>query len=153
MYLETTGAGTLKLFWYWFVIVAFEYLAIPWTQLLILWVLMLLDFISWISKQYVLDKKEITSYRMATWSLKKLITMICVLAIALLLASFELPVLDRQTFLAILLSLFIVNETYSIIGNTYAVRTWKTIREYDAISLILKKIGDNILKFLEDKTK
>lgn len=149
---ETSTISTIKLWWYWIIILLFDLLSIPWTQLYILWILMVMDLITWVAKQYVINPQDITSHRMWLWTIKKLITLICFFAIALLLLAIEISPVDKQIWLKFILSLFIANETYSIIGNTYAVRTWKTITEYDAISKIIKMIWDTIIKFIENKT-
>lgn len=38
------------------------------------------------------------------------------------------------------ISLFILSETYSIIANVYTFRTGQEIAEFDAVSMILRRI-------------
>lgn len=151
MYLETTTAGVVKLFWYGFVLTLFAVLAIPWTQLLILAWLMLLDCITWVAKQYVIDKTEITSHNWTVGLIKKLVVIAVFFAVAILLTWLGLPLADRWIFLSAILSIFQVAEAYSILGNAYTIRTWKKMKEYDAISYVIKKLMDFVGNILENK--
>lgn len=148
---ETSTISTFKLWWYWVIITIFQVLSIPWTQLYILWILMVMDLISWVAKQYTIDPQWITSHRMWLWMIKKLITLMSIFAIALTLLALEISPIDKQTWLKIILSVFIWNELYSILGNTYTVRTWKKVTEYDAISKVLQMIWNLIVKTIDSK--
>ena len=141
---------TVKITWYISAIAFFEYLNIIDTQFYILWVLMIIDFFAWISKQYVLSKKHITSQKAWLWLIKKVLVLMVFLSIALM---FKWLDLDSWAYLKAIASILIMSETYSIIQNTYTVRSWQELPEFDAISLLLKKMGELIESYLKNKIK
>jgi len=141
---------TVKITWYISAIAFFEYLNIIDTQFYILWILMIIDFIAWISKQYVLSKKHITSQKAWLWLIKKVLVLMVFLSIALM---FKWLDLDSWAYLKAIASILIMSETYSIIQNTYTVRSWQELPEFDAISLLLKKMGELIESYLKNKIK
>jgi len=81
---------------------------------------MLLDFVTGISKQWVVDPKQITSHRAWLGAVKKVGTLVILFTVALVLKSFEM---DPDGYVKALLGIFIAGEAYSIIQNVYAVRT------------------------------
>ena len=150
---ETSTITTIKYSWYWLAIIFFEFLSISWIQFYILSILMLIDLVTWIAKQYVLDSKLITSHRMWIGSIKQMITLLIIIALALSFIWLWLAVEYKERVLSALISLFIMNELYSIVWNWYTVRTWKAYTEYDAISLIFKKIWEVIVNIINSKLK
>ena len=98
----------------------FEYLDIPQTQIAILGILMLFDFVTGIGKQWTLDPKQITSHKAWLGAVKKVGTLVILFTVALVLKSFEI---DPDGYIKALLGIFIAGEAYSIIQNVYAVRT------------------------------
>lgn len=147
---EITAITTLKYAWYVVFIWVFEYLNIPTQQLWFLGILMLIDFISGLMKQYSLDPKEITSHKAWLWAVKKLWTFLVILSLWIFFKAYWI---DAKEYLKWVLSIFIWAETYSIIQNIYVMRTGKIIREYDAISIVLKKIWEVIIKMIESFLK
>jgi len=140
--LETTATvSTVKICWYATAIAVFEYLNIKDTQICILAILMIIDFIAWIWKQYRINPKEITSHKAWLWVFKKISTLIVVLSFALM---FKWIDMDWTFYINWVLSLFIMAEAYSIIQNIYAIRTWEVHTEYDVVSKIIKSISDFI---------
>jgi len=139
---------TMKLCWYTLAITFFEFLHITDMQFYILWVLMVLDFILWIWKQYVVNKQEITSHKAWLWVIKKVSTLIVFLSIALM---FRWIWIDWDFYLNAIISIFIMSETYSVIQNVYTIRTWKLITEYDAISKVLMFVSWMIWKAMDNK--
>jgi len=138
----------MKLSWYTLAITLFEFLHITDVQFFILWTLMILDFILWIWKQYVINKQEITSHKAWLWVIKKVSTLIVFLSIALM---FRWIWVEWDFYLNSIISIFIMSETYSVIQNVYTIRTWKLITEYDAISKVLKLVSWFIWKAMDNK--
>lgn len=124
----------------------FEYLDIPQSQVAILGILMLLDFVSGIGKQYAIDPRGITSHRAWLGAMKKAGTFVALFTVALVLKSFEM---DADGYVKGLLGIFIAAEGYSIIQNIYAVRTGTVLPEFDAVSIVLKMVSEKIKTFIE----
>lgn len=139
--------ATIKTWWYASAVLVFEYLDIPSEQFLILAVLMVIDFMAWISKQYVLDPKEITSHRASIWALKKAWILIIVLALSLTLN--WVWFWEKNDYIVAFLGVLIMSEMYSIIQNVYTMRTWQKVSEYDALSIIIKKLWDIFVAMIE----
>lgn len=133
-----------KTFWYALAAFTFDYLNIPQDQLYILWVLMVIDTASGIAKAYRISPKSITSHELSIGVMKKIGELIFVYTLALIGKWIHIP---PEHFIEWALSLLIMAEWYSIIQNIYAFRTWKIVAEFDAISMIIKKIGE----FIRDK--
>lgn len=142
--------GTIKIAWYLWAIALFEYLNIPQMQVLILSSLMMIDFITGIWKQYRVDPRQITSHGAWVGMMKKVYALITVLAIALVFKGIGL---DGSWWVKWILSVFIMSEWYSIVQNTYAVRTGIVLPEYDAISLVLKTFNDYMRYMIEKVIK
>ena len=152
--LESTTAGAwiwvIKTAWYIAAVGLFEYLTIPTEQLGILTVLMLIDFITWIGKQYRIDPKEIKSHLAWLWLMKKIATLISILSIALIFKGLNL---SSQQYVVWIISIFITAEGYSTLQNVYAIRTGKILPEFDVISIVLKNIGEFFKQKIEDMVK
>ena len=142
---ETGAIAYTKYFWYAMIVGLFEYLNIKDTQIYILSILMILDTISWVLKQHKLDPKHITSYNMWQGLVKKLLTFMFFLSIALMLKWLEI---DWWTYIKWILGILIVAETYSIAQNIYIYRTWEKVQEYDAVSIIIKFIWEQLLSLI-----
>jgi phage-related holin len=137
---------TAKYLWYFSIMSLFWYLDIPQTQILILWVLMILDFFTWVWKQFRFDKKEITSHRAWLWAVKKVWSFTLILSIALVIKALEL---EADWYIKSVISIFIVSEFYSITQNIYAIRTWIILPEFDVISIFIKSIWEIIKKKID----
>lgn len=139
--------ATIKLSWYFWSFALFEYLHISSEQLAILWILMVIDFILWVGKQFRLDKKEITSHKAWLWAMKKWTTMLLIWAIGCFLK--WVWVKDALPYMQGMLSILITAEIYSIIQNSYTIRTWKIVQEYDVISIALQSFWNIVKKQLD----
>lgn len=139
-----------KTAWYIAVVGLFEYLTIPTEQLGILTVLMLIDFITWIGKQYRIDPKEIKSHLAWLWLMKKIATLFSILSIALIFKGLNL---SSEQYVVWIISIFITAEGYSTLQNIYAIRTGKILPEFDVISIVLKNIGEFFKQKIEDMVK
>ena len=128
----------------------FEYLDIKDTQLYILSILMVVDFIAWVSRQYVIDKSDITSHKARLWLVKKISTLILVICLAIM---FKWIWLDWSEYIETILAIFIMAEMYSIVRSVYTIRTWELLPEYDVISKTIKKVWEFIWSLIDKKTK
>lgn len=137
----------IKTFGYFFSIFTFDYLNIPQEQLSILGILMVIDTITWISRQYRVEPRWITSHALWAWVLKKFVSVLIVYILALLGKGLWIP---PEHFVEWGLSILIMAEGYSSIQNIYAVRTGILLPEYDVISIILKKLRDFILNKIDN---
>lgn len=137
---------THKLAGYVAAIGVFEYLSIEETQVAILSILMIMDVLSWLAKQYKLDKKEITSHRLWQGLIKKILTIMFLFSFALMFKWLEL---DGGTYIKWALSLLIMSEFYSITQNVYSYSTWEKVKEFDAVSLVIKFIWEQLLEVIE----
>lgn len=137
---------TQKLIWYVWAVWIFEYLWIKEIWFYVLTILMITDTITWISKQFIINKNDITSHRMIRWILKKVFTIMFLFSFALM---FKWLWYNWDSYINAVLSVLIVAEFYSITQNIYSFRTWKQITEYDAVSYILKYIWEQLIKVIE----
>ena len=124
----------------------FNYLGLPHEQMKILTVLMIFDFITGVMKQYTIDRSKIESGRAWLGLMKKLTTFIFIFTIAFVLRSVDML---EQLYIKTILSAVIVAEAYSIIQNIYCFRTGKPVKEIDAVTLVLQKIGSTFEKVLK----
>ena len=150
MAIETASGtiATVKLFGYLSSMTFFVYTGIPAEQSFILWVLMILDCITWIAKQYTIDPQKITSHALWLGVVKKIGTLIAILTIAF---AFKALNINANTYIEASLALVIMAEAYSIIQNIYTMRTGLVLPEYDVISILLKKLSDFIKEKIDYK--
>lgn len=112
------------------------YTGLPAEPAAILGTLMAIDFFVGISKSHKIGR-SITSHRMRIGLMSKF----GVLAIPLVLALAAKGLgVDFEWLVGWSISLFILSETYSIIANVYTFRTGQEIAEFDAVSMILRRI-------------
>ena len=137
---------TLKTTGYIYAVILFEFLQIPTMQFTILGVLMVIDFMAWISKQFVVNPKEITSNRAWLGIMKKVWTLISIIAIWLVLKWIWV---DGEKYVVAFVSLLIMAEGYSVIQKIYTILTGKIVTEFDAVSLIFRKIGQMLQEIIE----
>lgn len=118
-----------------------DFLSLDTKKLFILAALMTLDIITGMAKAYKLDR-DITARRLAEGFVSKLSILIIPLAIALMAKGVEF---DMTFFIGFAISVLMVSETYSVIGNIYTSRTGNAVKEIDAVSAIVRSLG----RFLE----
>lgn len=146
----SSGIAIAKTAWYVWSIALFQYLNIPTEQFWILWVLMLIDFITWIGKQYRVDKREIKSHLAWLGAMKKIATLTSVLSVALIIKWLGI---DDTKYVNAILGIFIMAEGYSTIQNVYAIRTGNILPEFDVISILLKTIWEYMKQRIESAIK
>lgn len=146
----TSWIAIAKTSWYLWAIAVFQYLNIPTEQFGILAVLMTIDFITGVGKQYRIDPKEIKSHLAWLWAMKKIATLMSVLSVALVLRWLQV---DDHRYVNAVLAIFIMAEGYSTIQNIYAIRTGKVLPEFDVISLVLKAMWDYFKNKIDSTVK
>lgn len=127
-------------------IALFEFLDMPQLQADILTYLMLIDFISGIAKQARINYKEITSYKVWIGIMKKSFTFVMILSIGLVFKAMEI---DGDGVIKAVMTILIGAEGYSILRNIYTIRTGKYMKEVDVVTLLIRALGDFILKYLQ----
>ena len=145
-----TGIAIAKTSGYVFAAAVFQYLNVPTEQFWILATLMLIDFVTWVWKQFRIDRKEIKSHLAWLWLMKKTATLMSILSIALILKGIWI---DYHKYVTSVLWIFIMAEWYSTIQNVYAIRTWKILPEFDVLSLIIKTIWEFFRDRIESAVK
>lgn len=105
-------------------------------------VLLLLDFITGVGKARALNH-NITSDKMKYGIISKMSLVIIPLVLGIAAKATQMP---SENILFIGMNILILSETYSIIGNVYAMRTKDELPEYDALSLLGKKIRSMLIK-------
>lgn len=148
----TTGTwiAIMKTSWYLVAVTFFQYLNVPTEQFWILASLMLIDFMTWVGKQFRIDRKEIKSHLAWLWLMKKIATLMSVLSIALILKWIDI---NDSKYVTSVLGIFIMAEWYSTIQNVYAIRTWKILPEFDVLSLFIKTIWEFFKERIENAVK
>lgn len=125
------------------------YLWINWEAIIIYAVLLFIDTITWFAKAWML-KKWPTSTRFYYWIVSKLWLLSIPLVVAIALKWLWL---DNASWIttSMVLWLFILGETYSIIQNIFSTYMGKEVMEYDAtreiISFVLNTIKSAIKRW------
>lgn len=114
------------------------YTGLPAEPAAILAGLMFLDFVAGISRAHVMGE-PVTSHRMKVGAISKCSVMTVPLVMALAARGLGA---DFQWLVNWTISLFILSETYSVIANVYTARTGQTVTEWDAMSIMLRKLRD-----------
>lgn len=140
----SSAMASMKITGYVWSIVIFEYLNLPQEQVTILAMLMLIDFITWVGKQFRIDPVRIRSHTAWIWVMKKTATFIALWTIALVFIGLGL---NGKVYMDSILAILIMAEGYSIIQNVYAIRTGVLLPEFDVISILLKSIS----AFMQEK--
>lgn len=130
-------------------IALFEFLWLPAFQVGVLWILMIFDVITWVLKQRIIKPQNITSNRLTVWILAKILTLICVLLIALCIKAVWFDFAEKN-YLQIALSFLIWWELYSVIANTISFKTKKDFGEFDAITVFLSWFANLIKEYLHN---
>ena len=116
-------------------------------KLFILSFLMFLDLTTGATKAYF-SKEPITSSRLSAGILSKIMLLIIPLTIALMAKGVDM---DLVWLVSFTVSILIVAEAYSVVGNIYTIKTGETVKEIDAVSAIVKALRRVLENFLGDK--
>ena len=122
-----------------------QFLDIDAKKLSILVMLMCIDMLTGTLKAYRI-RENITSRRWIAGFLSKLLVLLVPFTIALMAKGVEF---DIKWFIEFSISLMIVSEAYSILGNIYTFRTGAEVAEIDALSYLIKKIREVLENMIE----
>lgn len=117
------------------------------SKLKILCFLMLLDLVTGTVKAYS-RKEPITSNRLTAGLLSKLMILVIPLAIALMAKGVEV---DLTWLIRYTVSVLIVAEAYSVVGNIYTSKTGNNVEEIDAVSAVVRALRAVVESFLKRK--
>ena len=129
---QSTALNTIMLPLAWVI----SYLGLDAKKLTILAILMCIDMLTGTLKAYIV-KEDITSRRWIAGFLSKLVVLIIPSTIALMAKGVDF---DIRWFVGFVISVLIVGETYSILGNAHTIKTGETVKEIDAVSAIIKTL-------------
>jgi len=115
----------------------------------ILFVLMVIDIITGVIASYVINgKHSLKSHIFASGVTSKLLMLTVPLVLALVAKGVGIDIIKVATHA---LSLFVLSEGYSIIGNYISIKQKKYVEEFDAMSFVLRKIQESILSIISKK--
>lgn len=109
-------------------------------------ILIMIDFITWLVKSWI--NKETSSDWMARGFVRKSTLILIPITLMLIWQGVNI---NLTTFTTWTMWALIFSEWYSVIGNIYNINTWKKIKEYDVLTIIIKKLSKIIDAFLVDK--
>lgn len=132
----TTGAIFMNML-YLPIIGLFIYLELSWESMTILAALLVIDYITGVAKVYVIDKNQLKSYKAIAGIISKV--SILLIPIVLSIAAKQIGY-DMKVFTDSVITMLVLSETYSIIGNIRSIQLKKRVEEIDAVSLVLGKI-------------
>jgi len=115
----------------------------------VLWILMFVDMITGISKQYRLDAQLVTSHRWRLGLIKKVYTLIGILSVGMAIRG---TWFDPTTFIAFVIPWFIAAELYSVIQNIYIFSTGEKVTEFNATKFIFQALLKIIRGRIESET-
>lgn len=122
-----------------------QFLEIDAKKLSILVVLMCIDMLTGIFKAYRI-RENITSRRWIAGFLSKLVVLLVPFTIALMANGVDF---DVKWFIGFSLSIMVIAEAYSILGNIYTFKTGEAVAEIDAVSVIIKVLRNFIENMIE----
>lgn len=122
-----------------------QFLEIDAKKLSILVVLMCIDMLTGTFKAYR-TKENITSRRWIVGFLSKLVVLLVPFTIALMAKGVDF---DVKWFIGFSLSIMVIAEAYSILGNIYTFKTGEAVEEIDAVSAIIKVLRNFIENMIE----
>ena len=122
-----------------------QFLEIDTKKLSILVILMCIDMLTGTFKAYR-TKENITSRRWIAGFLSKLVVLLVPFTIALMAKGVDF---DVKWFIGFSLSIMVIAEAYSILGNIYTFKTGEAVAEIDAVSAIIKVLRNFIENMIE----
>lgn len=122
-----------------------QFLEIDTKKLSILVVLMCIDMLTGTLKAYR-TKENITSRRWIAGFLSKLVVLLVPFTIALMAKGVDF---DVKWFIGFSLSIMVIAEAYSILGNIYTFKTGEAVEEIDAVSAIIKVLRNFLENMIE----
>ena len=122
-----------------------QFLEIDAKKLSILVVLLCIDMLTGTFKAYR-TKENITSRRWIAGFLSKLVVLLVPFTIALMAKGVDF---DVKWFIGFSLSIMVIAEAYSILGNIYTFKTGEAVEEIDAVSAIIKVLRNFLENMIE----
>ena len=122
-----------------------QFLEIDTKKLSILAILMCIDMLTGTFKAYR-TKENITSRRWIAGFLSKLVVLLVPFTIALMAKGVDF---DVKWFIGFSLSIMVIAEAYSILGNIYTFKTGEAVAEIDAVSAIIKVLRNFLENMIE----
>ena len=122
-----------------------QFLEIDAKKLSILVILMCIDMLTGTFKAYR-TKENITSRRWIAGFLSKLVVLLVPFTIALMAKGVDF---DVKWFIGFSISIMVIAEAYSILGNIYTFKTGEAVAEIDAVSAIIKVLRNFIENMIE----
>jgi hypothetical protein len=129
----------------------FAFLEISLMQVIILFTLMCFDILTGIAKVYRLDKNTFSFSELKIGFYSKLFYLLVPIILALASKGTSFDNIG-QWLSNFALSILILSEAYSVLGNIYSFKTKKTVKDIDGVSYLLLFIRRLIKKIIEDKT-
>ena len=115
-----------------------SYLGLDAQKLTILIILMCMDMLTGTIKAYKINE-NITSKRWIAGFLSKLVVLLVPFTVALMAKGVDF---DIKWFVSLCISILVVAEAYSILGNAYTIQTGNEVAEIDAVSAIIKMLRE-----------
>jgi len=131
------------------VVTVFAYTGVNSEAFTVLGILMLVDMVTGISKQYRLNAQEVTSHKWWLGLVKKVYTLIGILSVGM---AIRWSWFDPTTFLALVIPWFIAAELYSVIQNIYIFSTGEKVTEFNATKFIFQALLKLIRGRIESET-
>ena len=128
---------TMKAWFFASAVTFFAYVGVSTEAFTVLWILMLVDMVTGISKQYRMNPQDITSHRWWLGMVKKVYTLIGILSLWL---AIRWVGFDPTTFIAIVIPGFIAAELYSVIQNIYIFSTGEKVTEFNATKFVFQAL-------------
>ena len=138
--IKMTEATTIKLFSYPVIAWVFQYTGISKEQALILGILLSVDVLTAVIRQFVIDPRTFSSRKGIIGVLSKLLTLLIPFVIAIVGKGAGL---EMNGLVKTAMTILIVYEGWSILGNIGQIRNKDlSSNEYDAISFLISKTQD-----------
>jgi hypothetical protein len=125
--------------WLWFI---FDYLGISQEVCVILWILIVFDFLLGIAEARK-NKIPITSEKMKEWTIGKIMLFLLPLLFALAIKWMGWEDVSEH-FMSLIIWTLIASECYSALGHIYNFKTGEHLPENEAVSILIKKIWEFI---------
>lgn len=116
-----------------------SYLGVSWESLTLLAALLFIDYTTGVAKVYVINRSELKSYKAIAGILAK--SSILLLPIVFSIVAKQANI-DISSFVDTIITMLVMAETFSIVGNIRSIHARKEVAEVDAVSIVLKKISN-----------
>ena len=122
------------------------YLNLDWESLTLLAILLIIDFVTGIAKVYVINKKNLKSYKAIAGVLAKISVLLIPIVLAIVAKQAQY---DMYFFTNTVITMLMLAEAFSIIGNIRSIHQRKEVEEVDAMSFVLSKVSKLLIIILK----